>query len=238
MEILYEDNHLIIVNKPFGMASQGDVTGDESVVDWVKGYLKRTYDKPGNVYLGLIHRLDRPAGGILVLGKTSKAASRLSKQFQQKEVEKVYLAITERAPEPPQGELLHHLAKLPGKNIMRAHRKPVGDSKRAKLDYRVLHTHNQRALVEVQLETGRRHQIRVQLASIGCTIKGDVKYGKTSFNPDQSICLLSRRMTLQHPTLNKPLTVELPIPEGPIWRPFDKLDRSATKIRKARVIWG
>ena len=238
MDILYEDNHLILVNKPFGMASQGDQTGDESVVDWVKSYLKRTYDKPGNVYLGLIHRLDRPAGGILVLGKTSKAASRLSQQFQAKEVEKVYLALTERRPPAAQGELIHHLTKLPGRNIMRAHRKPVADSKQAKLRYEVLHTHGSRALVQVQLETGRRHQIRVQLASLGCTIKGDVKYGPTSFNPDQSICLLARRLTFVHPTLKKSLTVELPVPEGPIWRPFNRLDRLATKIKQPRVIWG
>jgi 23S rRNA pseudouridine1911/1915/1917 synthase len=237
MDILYEDNHLIVVNKPFGMGSQGDETRDESVVDWVKSYLKRTYDKPGNVYLGLIHRLDRPAGGIMVLAKTSKAASRLSKQFQSKSVEKIYVALTERVPAQSQGSLTHHLAKLPGRNIVRAHPKPVADSKQARLHYQVLHTHAGRALVEVQLETGRRHQIRVQLATLGCTIKGDVKYGQTSFNSDQSICLMARRLTFDHPTLDKSMTIELPLPEGPIWRPFDKLDRTATKIKQPRVIW-
>lgn len=237
MEILFEDNHLVIVNKPFGMASQADQTGDESVVDWVKQYLKTTYNKPGNVYLGLIHRLDRPAGGILLLAKTSKGASRLSQQFQAKTVRKIYYALTERIPARPEGQLTHHLKKLPGRNIMRAYPKAIADSKLSKLHYRVLQTHQQRALLEVELETGRRHQIRVQLASMGCTIKGDVKYGETKFNSDQSICLLARRITFEHPTQKQRLTIEIPVPDGPIWRPFDRYDRRDSKVVGPQVRW-
>lgn len=238
VEILYEDNHLLVVNKPFCMASQGDETGDESVYDWAREYIRVTYQKQGNVYLGLIHRLDRPAGGILVLGKTSKAASRLSKQFQSREVKKIYYALVERAPDQPHGELRHNLKKLPGRNIMRAYDKAVHGSKPAHLDYRLVTRQGSRALLEVRLHTGRRHQIRVQLASMGCTIKGDVKYGKTEFNADKSICLLARRITFEHPVQKKPLTIEIPVPEGPEWRPFDKLDRSKTSVTKPVVTWG
>lgn len=221
MEILFEDNHLLVVNKPFGMPSQGDATGDESVVDWAKQDIKVRYQKPGNVYVALIHRLDRPAGGVLVLGKTSKAAARLSKQFQQKEVKKIYWAITEKAPEPPTGSLHHHLRKLPDKNIMRAYQKPVHHSQPADLDYRLLKTQGKRALVSVRLHTGRRHQIRVQLASIGCTIQGDVKYGKTNFTYNKSIALLARELTLTHPTQQTPMTFIAPLPKDEIWEAFE-----------------
>ncbi|MEM9983783.1 MAG: RluA family pseudouridine synthase [Bacteroidota bacterium] len=238
VDILYEDNHLLVVNKPFGMPSQGDQTRDLNVYDWAKEYIRVAYQKPGQVYLGLVHRLDRPAGGVLVLAKTSKAASRLSKQFQAKEVKKIYYALVEQAPLPSHGELKHFLKKLPGKNIMRAYPKPVAEAKEASLGYRTLEKSGGQALLEVKLHTGRRHQIRVQLASLGATIKGDVKYGKTDFNPDKSICLLARRLTFTHPTQKKDLTVEIPIPDGPIWRPFNRLDRSRTGVTQARVSWG
>lgn len=220
MDILFEDNHLIVVNKPFCMPSQEDETGDVSVFDWVKEYIRVTYHKPGNVYVGLLHRLDRPTGGLLVLAKTSKAAERMSKQFQQRKVEKTYYAITEAIPSPVQGELRHFLKKLPGKNIMRAYSKEVPESKLAHLAYRVLKTDNHRALVEVELFTGRRHQIRVQLASIGCVVQGDVKYGETSFNPDKSICLLARSLRFQHPTTREMVQFTLDMPPNPSWQPF------------------
>ena len=220
MDILFEDNHLIIVNKPFCMPSQEDETGDVSVFDWVKEYIREKYNKPGNVYVGLLHRLDRPAGGLLVLTKTSKAAERMSKQFQQRKVEKTYYAITEAIPSPPEGELRHFLKKIPDKNIMRAYQKEVPDSQPAHLAYRVLKTHAGRALVEVELYTGRRHQIRVQLASIGCVIRGDVKYGQTTFNPDQSICLFARSLRFEHPTTREMLTFTLEMPQNSIWQPF------------------
>lgn len=220
MQILYEDNHLIAVNKPFGMPTQGDESGDESVFDWVKEYIRVKYNKPGNVYLGLIHRLDRPAGGVLVLAKTSKAASRLSKQFHDRKTQKLYWAITEQAPPHPHGELKHFLKKLPDKNIMRAYNKEVHASKAAHLEYRVLKIADKRALVEVKLHTGRRHQIRVQLASVGAVIRGDVKYGKSNFNFDKSICLLARELTIEHPTKKEALTFVAPLPENELWEAF------------------
>ncbi|MEZ4687478.1 MAG: RNA pseudouridine synthase [Bacteroidia bacterium] len=177
--ILFEDNHLIVVNKPFGMPSQGDETGDQNVFDWVKDYIRDTYNKPGNVYAALLHRLDRPTGGILALAKTSKAAARISKDFQARKVHKTYYAITEQVPEVASGTLEHYMRRLEGKNIMRAYDKQVHSSKIARLHYRVLREKGGRALIEVKPETGRKHQIRVQLSTIRCTIVGDVKYGKT-----------------------------------------------------------
>ncbi|MEL6695006.1 MAG: RNA pseudouridine synthase [Bacteroidota bacterium] len=218
--VLFEDNHLLIINKPVGMPSQGDETGDLNAFDWAKEYVREKYNKPGNVYMGLVHRLDRPASGVLVLAKTSKAAARLSKQFQDKKPQKIYWVLTERIPDQPHGELKHFLKKLPNKNIMRAYNKEVHASKQAHLEYRVLQTAGKRALLEVQLHTGRRHQIRVQLASMGCTIVGDVKYGKTAFNPDKSICLLAREITLAHPTLKTPVRVTAPMPEVHAWKDF------------------
>lgn len=220
MDILYEDNHLIAVNKPFGVLSQGDNTGDQSVVDWVTEYIRVTYQKPGNVYVALLHRLDRPAGGVLLLAKTSKAAARVSKQFQQKEPDKRYLAITERIPDPANSSLEHHVKKMPDKNIMRVYRKPIHASKPARLDYQVLATQGGKALVGVQLHTGRRHQIRAQLGSIGCPIVGDVKYGKTDFLPDQSIALLAYQLTLTHPVKKTTVTITAPLPRQAPWHLF------------------
>ena len=220
MDILFEDNHLIVVNKPFGMPSQGDETGDLSVFDWVKEYIRDTYQKPGNVYVALLHRLDRPTGGLLVLAKTSKAAERMSRLFQQRKIEKTYYAITESVPDPPAGELRHFLKKLPDKNIMRAYNKEVHASQAAHLAYRVIDTADSLALVEVELFTGRRHQIRVQLASIGCVIRGDVKYGKTSFNPDKSICLFAGALRFEHPIQKQVLDFRLEIPQSSAWQPF------------------
>ena len=220
MEILYEDNHLISIVKPFCTPSQGDNTGDESVFDQVKEYIRTTYAKPGNVYVGLLHRLDRPTGGIMLLAKTSKAAARMSKQFQERKVKKVYWALTERVPEPQTGELIHHLRKIGGKNIMRAFPKPVAHSKEAKLSYSVLQTRSSKALVEIHPLTGRRHQIRVQLASIGCVIVGDVKYGKTAFNPDKSICLFARSLSFMHPVQKKEITLTATPPSTGAWATF------------------
>lgn len=219
-EIIFEDNHLIAINKPFTMPSQGDESGDENALDWTKAWIKETYQKPGNVYLGLLHRLDRPTGGILVFAKTSKAAQRVSKQFQDRKVKKVYLAITEGTPTPPDGTLTHYLRKMQGKNIVQAFRKEVAHSKLARLDYRVLQEADQKALLAVFPATGRRHQIRVQLASIHCPIKGDVKYGKTSFNPDKSICLFAKEIALEHPIQKHELILRAPMPQTHAWKAF------------------
>ncbi len=220
IDIIFEDNHIIAVNKPFCIPSQGDETGDESVFSWVKEYIRVTYQKPGNVYLALLHRIDRPVGGIMLLAKTSKAAARLSTQFQQRQVHKTYFAITHRNPPTQYGELTHYLRKISGKNIMRAYAKEVAHSKLAKLTYRLRQTLTDKSLLEIHPLTGRRHQIRVQLASMGCVIVGDVKYGKTNFNPDKSICLFAQQLTFTHPTLKTPLTLSLPLPNSGPWEDF------------------
>jgi len=215
--ILFEDNHLLAINKPFGMPSQKDQSGDLCVADWAENYLRKTYNKPGNVYVGLLHRIDRPVGGILILAKTSKAAARMSKMFQNKEIHKNYWAITERIPDPLEGELEHYLRKIGGKNIMRAFKKEVAHSKKSTLSYKTLTTLDDKALLEVVPKTGRRHQIRVQLSTIGCTIKGDVKYGKTSFNKDKSICLLAKSITFIHPIKKESMTIGTPTPTTGLW---------------------
>jgi 23S rRNA pseudouridine1911/1915/1917 synthase len=220
IEILFEDNHLLAVNKPFGMPSQGDETGDLCVSDWAKEFLREKYGKLGNVYVGLLHRLDRPTGGVLLLAKTSKAAARLSEDFQAHKIQKTYLAITENIPDVPEGELFHYLAKLPGKNIVKAYREPAFGAKPAKLRYRIADTHHKNALLEVSPLTGRQHQIRVQLAAMGCVICGDVKYGKTEFLPNKCIALLAHTLTIQHPVTKSPLTITAPKPTDGIWAKF------------------
>lgn len=217
-EILFEDNHLLAINKPFGMLSQGDDTGDLSAFDWVKEFIRVKYEKPGNVWLGLLHRLDRPVGGVMVFAKTSKAASRMSEVFRSKKVRKSYLALTEGVPSPASGSLVHFLKKLPGKNIVRAYRKPVDEAKESVLDYRLVSVVGKRALVEVLPRTGRQHQIRVQLASIRCPIVGDVKYGGASFNRDQSICLFAWRLGFVHPVRKEEVLIEAGFPVG--WEKF------------------
>jgi len=220
MEILYEDNHLIAVNKPFGMLSQGDATGDKTVIDWVMEYIRVTYNKPGNVYVGLLHRLDRPTGGVILLAKTSKAASRMSIQFQERKPRKIYYAITERAPSRNEGNLKHYLKQLDRKNIIKAHDREVKGSKASSLSYRVLKMKGKKALLEVELKTGRKHQIRVQLASIGCTIVGDMKYGQTQFLPDKSIGLIAKELSFVHPTTKELIKIEAPLPKKGIWADF------------------
>ncbi|MDX1908671.1 MAG: RluA family pseudouridine synthase [Bacteroidia bacterium] len=219
-QILFEDNHVIAILKPAGMPSQEDETGDLSAYDWVREYVRVKYQKPGEAYLGLLHRLDRPASGILLMARTSKAAARLSEDFRVRNIQKTYRIITERIPDPPAATLTHHVKKMAGKNIMQAFLKPVHASQDARLHYQVIQTAGGRALVEVDLHTGRRHQIRVQMAAIGCTIVGDVKYGKTDFLPDKSIALLAWRLTFTHPTRKEPITLQAPWPDQGPWRGF------------------
>lgn len=220
-KILFEDNHLLALSKPPGLLAQGDTTGDPSVVSWAEDYLRTTYKKPGAVYVALLHRLDRPVGGIQLLAKTSKAAARLSAQFQQRQLQKGYLAVTERVPDPDRGVLRHHLAKLPGKNIVRAYDTPAYGAQPAELSYRVLGTVGTRALVGVWPVTGRQHQIRVQLARIGCVLVGDLKYGKTQALPDRSLALWAHTLTLEHPTLRTPLAlIDWPPTDLPPWDAF------------------
>jgi 23S rRNA pseudouridine1911/1915/1917 synthase len=218
--VIFEDNHLLAINKPFCMPSQGDETGDLNVFDWAKGYLKEKYAKPGNIYVGLLHRLDRPTGGILLLAKTSKAAGRLSQDFQENKVQKTYWAITEKIPDVAEGTLSHFLAKLPDKNIVKAYNKQVYGAKPALLTYKTLQIVGTQALIEVNPKTGRQHQIRVQLASMGCTICGDAKYGKSNFLPDKSIALLAQKVIFKHPTKDEEVTLSLSLPESAIWQKF------------------
>lgn len=218
-EVLFEDNHLIAISKPFGMPSQGDQTGDFAAVDWVLEYIREKYNKPGNVYVGLLHRLDRPAGGLLLLAKTSKAAARMSAAFQGRQIEKKYLILTEAVPNPMAARLQHFLGPVPGKlNIMRAHDTNGNNRKPAVLSYSVLKQQNGKAMVEVELETGRKHQIRVQMAKIGCTVMGDKKYGPTEFLPDKSIALFAWKMRFQHPVKKEEwIELEAPIPTQGVW---------------------
>lgn len=203
------------------MPSQGDSSGDLNVFDWAKAYIKEKYQKPGEVYIGLVHRLDRPTGGILVLARTSKSAKRISKLFQEKKVQKTYYAVTEVIPAAPKGLLEHNLKKIPDRNIMRAYDKAVHGSKPSALEYRVLKTVGNRALLEVLPKTGRRHQIRVQLAAIGCSIVGDKKYGKTKFLPDLSIGLFAKKIRFAHPVKEKgEVEFEAPLPQKVPWLEF------------------
>lgn len=220
--VLYEDNHLIAVHKPPGMPSQADASGDQPIGDWVADYLRVKYNKPGNVYVGLLHRLDRPVGGVLLCAKTSKAAERLSTQFQTRAVVKHYRAITHQAPPAPSGTLNHFIGPAPGtdKNIQRAYTQAGPERKAARLHYRVLAQAGGLHLLEIELETGRKHQIRAQLAAAGCTIVGDAKYGRTDFLPDKSIALLSYSLEFLHPVTKEAVRITATPPGSWPWDVF------------------
>ena len=204
----YEDNHLIIVNKRAGLLTQGDQTQDETLLDEVKQYIKVKYDKPGAVYLGLIHRLDRPTSGLVVLAKTSKALTRMNKQFQNREVDKTYLAIVENPPKVKHAILEHYLVRNPKQNKSYAYDAERKNSKRAKLEYNVRKTLDRFSVLEIKLYTGRHHQIRSQLSAIGSVIKGDLKYGAKRSNRDKSICLHSYTVAFTHPVSKENIVVK------------------------------
>jgi len=218
--ILFEDNHLLVAVKPPGMPSQGDPTGDLSILDALKANIKRRFNKPGEVYLGLVHRLDRPVGGVMVFARTSKAAARLSEQFRTHSPDKRYWAVVSRKPEPLEGELLHHLRVRPGVNQVQALRKPTTGTREARLHYTVLRSEGVLHLVEVQLLTGRRHQIRAQLAAIGSPLVGDVKYGAAAPLPDRSVALWARSLSVEHPVTRKRMFFEAPLPDTEPWAAF------------------
>ncbi len=215
-EILYEDNHLLIVNKRPGDIVQGDKTGDVPLVDLLKEYLKKKYNKPGNVFLGLVHRLDRPTSGIVVFARTSKALSRMNELFKSKQVNKTYWALVKKAPPEENGSLRHFLKKNNEKNKSFVVDAKVDGAKEAILHYAIKGSSKTYTLVEVELETGRHHQIRVQLSHIGCPIKGDLKYGFPRSNPDASISLHSRKISFVHPVKKELLELEAP-PPGMQW---------------------
>lgn len=214
---LYEDNHIIIVSKRSGEIVQGDKTGDEPLSETVKQYIKEKYHKPGNVFLGVVHRLDRPVWGLVVFAKTSKALTRLNKMFKEGQVHKTYWAITKNAPPEEEGVLTDWLVRNERQNKSYAHPQEVPNAKKAVLKYRVIAHSDHYHLIEVNLLTGRHHQIRCQLANMGCAIKGDLKYGAPRSNPDGSISLLARRITFVHPVSKENIVVEAPLP------PNDKL---------------
>lgn len=217
LQVLFEDNHIIIVNKRAGDIVQGDKTGDKPLSDVVKEYIKDKYNKPGNVYLGTVHRLDRPTTGLVIFAKTSKVLPRLNKLFLSKEIHKTYWAIVKNEPPKIEDILINWLKKNPKNNKSYSHSKEVTDSKKAILQYKILKKLDNYYLLEVNLETGRHHQIRSQLSNIGSPIKGDLKYGFDRSNKDASIHLHARHIEFIHPVKNEPLSITAPLPKDPIW---------------------
>ena len=219
-DILYEDNHLIVVNKHCGELVQPDRESEEALENDIKAMIKVRDHKPGDVFLGVVHRIDRPVSGAVVFAKTSKALTRLNEMIRNGQIRKTYWAITESTPNPEQGSLTHYIVRDGRTNRSRAYDKPKADGKKAMLNYQVLGCSNRYTLVEVELLTGRHHQIRAQLSKIGCPIKGDLKYGAKRSNPDGGISLHSRRVELLHPVRKELLQIEAPTPEKDNLRAF------------------
>ena len=217
MDIVYEDNHLIIVNKSAGELSQSDHTRDLSLVDKVKNYIKTKYKKPGNVYLGLVNRLDRPTSGLVIFSKTSKSLARMNKLLKERKIKKIYNAITEKSPNPKKGTLINFLKKNQIKNKSFIVNENELKSKKAILHYTLIKKLKKFFLIEIMLETGRHHQIRSQLANIGCVIKGDVKYGAKRANKDKSICLHAKSIEFIHPTTKVKISLDASPPKSNIW---------------------
>lgn len=218
MTVVYEDNHIIIVNKTASEIVQGDKTGDVPLSETVKQYLKEKYHKPGNVFIGVTHRLDRPVSGLVIFAKTSKALSRLNEMFKNSEVKKTYWAIVKQTPAETEGELVNYLVRNEKQNKSYAYDTEKPGSKKAILLYRLIARSDNYSLLEVDLKTGRHHQIRCQLAKMGCPIKGDLKYGFPRSNPDGSICLHARRVRFVHPVSKELIDVVAPVPSDNLWR--------------------
>lgn len=219
MEVLYEDNHLIIVNKHPGEIVQGDKTGDVPLSETVAQWIKEKYNKPGNVFCGVVHRLDRPVGGVVIFAKTSKALTRLNEMLRKGEIHKTYWAITRNMPPKEEDTLTHYITTTERNNRSYASPTPRNNSKEARLEYRHIASTSRYHLLEIKLLTGRKHQIRVQLSAIGCPIKGDLKYGDKRSNPDGSISLLARSIEFIHPVSKKPIKVVAPVPaDDNLWR--------------------
>lgn len=221
MNVLYEDNHIIIINKAAGEIVQGDKTGDESLCEKMKMFLKEKYAKPGNVFVGLPHRLDRPVSGIVVFAKTSKALERLNTMFRDGAVKKIYWAITKGVPVPEEGEISSWILRNEKMNKSFSYPKEVKGSKHALLCYSHIASSQNYSLIEVELKTGRHHQIRCQLASIGCPIKGDLKYGAKRSNPDGSISLHARSIEFIHPVSKEHIKITAPLPNDNLWKSFE-----------------
>lgn len=219
-ELLYEDNHLLVIAKPAGTPTVPDASGDVSLLDVGKAYLKRTRHKPGTVFLGVVHRLDRPVSGVVCFATTSKAAGRLAAQFRAGTVEKTYLAVTTGTPQKEQGLLEHALMKDSARNLVQAFSPDQApqEARLARTHWRVLAHLSGFTLLELIPETGRPHQLRVQCAAMGCPLLGDVKYGASALLSDRCIALHAQRLILQHPTRNERMAFVAPLPEGPVWK--------------------
>ena len=221
MEVIYEDNHIIAVNKACGEIVMIDQTGDAPLTDLVKQYIKEKYQKPGNVFLGLPHRIDRPTSGIVLMGRTSKVLTRLNKMFQRKdEIKKIYWAVVDAAPNPPEGRLENYVVRSKQINKSYAHDHEVEGGKIAILSYRTIARSDRYFLLEIELQTGRHHQIRAQLNKIGLHIRGDLKYGYPRSNPDGGIHLHARQVELIHPVRREPIVITAPPPNEPVWNAF------------------
>ncbi|MBQ5895981.1 MAG: RNA pseudouridine synthase [Bacteroidaceae bacterium] len=221
MKVLYEDNHIIVINKAAGEIVQGDKTGDASLCDTMKQYLKEKYAKPGNVFIGLPHRLDRPVSGIVVFAKTSKALERLNRMFSEGAVKKIYWALTKGIPTPAEADIESWILRNEKMNKSFSYPKEVKGAKRALLHYRLAAASQNYNLIEVELKTGRHHQIRCQLSSIGCPIKGDLKYGAQRSNPDGSISLHARYIEFTHPVSKETIAITAPLPSDKLWQSFE-----------------
>ncbi len=218
LQVIYEDNHLIVVNKRAGDLVQGDKTGDAPLSEVVKAYLKEKHNKPGNVYLGVVHRLDRPTSGVVLFAKTSKALPRLNKLFADKKNQKTYWAMVQNTPNPENGTLVHYLKRNQKQNKSYSHKNEVPNSKKGILHYKTLKKLDRYTLLEIDLETGRHHQIRSQLSAIGSPIKGDLKYGFNRSNPDGRIHLHARSLSLVHPVKKEKMTFTAPVPDDNLWQ--------------------
>lgn len=222
MEVLYEDNHIIAVNKKPSDIVQGDKTGDTPLSDFVKQYIKQKYNKPGEVFVGTVHRIDRPVSGIVLFAKTSKALARLNQMFQSKEIQKIYWAVVKNKPALTEGKLVHYLIKNEAKNMSRAFDKETSGALRSELDYKLIAGSDKYHLLEIKPHTGRHHQIRVQLSKMGCPIKGDLKYGFDRSNKDASIHLHARKVEFIHPVKKEPVTIVASPPDEVLWNTFLK----------------
>ncbi|GHT52327.1 RNA pseudouridine synthase [Bacteroidia bacterium] len=221
MEVIHEDNHIIAVNKTNSEIVQGDKTGDEPLSEVVRQWLKAKYSKPGNVFIGVVHRLDRPVSGVVIFAKTSKALPRLCGMFRDGEVQKTYWAIVKNRPPQDEGELVHYLVRNVKQNKSYANDKEVPNSKKAILSYKLIARSDNYHLLEVDLKTGRHHQIRCQLAKMGCPIKGDLKYGFDRSNPDGGISLHARQAQFIHPVSKEKIDIVAPAPQDNLWQALE-----------------